>query len=149
MSPRDDSEVNLHEVRVALKGLRYLTELRDRVEDQDSELLLETFTAMQDRLGAWNDSIVAARFVSTLATTMQSLSSDARFAAFLLAYASARAKLVAAEHRECLRMWTRLEQAVRVAVYPDEAIKSTVTKAESGSGPPAPAPARQVTQAAG
>lgn len=148
MSPHDDREVDLHSVRVALKGLRYLTELRDRINETDSQPLLDTFVAMQDRLGAWNDSIVAARLVSDMATAPGALVGDARFSAFLLAYASARAKLVAAEQRECLRLWPRVEQAVRAALHPDEPVIATAPSAGLESKP-VPAPRREATPAAG
>ncbi len=132
MSPEGEGAVDLHDVRVRLKGLRYLTELCDRVQRRDSAALLDVLTAMQDRLGAWNDNIMATRYISGMATEERRLSSDARYASFLLSYASARAKVVAAEHRASLAAWPRVEQALQERLNPCRLLPKVATGSEAG-----------------
>lgn len=64
----DAAEEDFHAIRIELKALRYCTELLFRMESRDGEPVLTELRRMQDALGAWNDHLVAARYLAALAT---------------------------------------------------------------------------------
>jgi hypothetical protein len=67
---------------------------------------------MQDRLGAWNDHIFAARVCSRLATRKSLLAGQTAWCAHLLDYALARARAAQTQREELIRFWPTAQIAI-------------------------------------
>jgi CHAD domain-containing protein len=110
--PVDDANTDLHACRIALKRLRYSTELLRRMEGEERGSFIDSLVSMQDLLGAWNDHLFASAELARMATREKLLSRRAGLSAAVLKAAAARATLAEAMRREALADWPTLQAAV-------------------------------------
>jgi CHAD domain-containing protein len=110
--PEDDPSTDLHACRVALKKVRYSTELLRQIEGSDRDGFDHALIAMQDLLGGWNDHLYATSRLSATAGDSTILARDAGFAASVLTCATARARLADAQRREAVAKWPAFRTTV-------------------------------------
>jgi len=113
--PLATDDVDLHDVRISLKTLRYCTELLTRLDGRDRAALLQAFVQMQDGLGAWNDNVFAIRELARIARQRRHVEHEPEFVHAVLRYAAKRALLKAEDRRRALDAWPALHETIESA----------------------------------
>lgn len=111
---------NLHPLRIGFKKLRYCTELLYELEQRGQDAFLGRCREVQDRLGAWNDHIFAARLCSRLATRENLLAGQTGWCAAVLDYALSRARAAQSQREELIRFWPIAQSAIQSLLPMDE-----------------------------
>ena len=118
--PRRPESVDLHETRICVKRLRYATELMRDTQVRTDQELIDSLAKIQERLGHWNDDLVAARMIARIAQKMSSLVEQPAWAARLLAYSAERARSAEAGRLAILQEWPQVDNALRRTTTPTE-----------------------------
>lgn len=111
--PRRPETVDLHETRICVKRLRYTAELMRDTQVQSNLELIDSLAKMQERLGRWNDDLVAARMIAKIACKLSSLVEQPAWSARLLAYSANRVRSAEAARRAILEEWPSVDTALR------------------------------------
>lgn len=111
-APTDAEPRSLHPLRISFKKLRYCTDLLYELKQRTQDAFMGRCREMQDRLGAWNDHIFAARVCSRLATRESLLAAQTAWCAQLLDYALVRARAAQAQRQELIRFWPTAQAAI-------------------------------------
>jgi CHAD domain-containing protein len=123
VSPVTHPDADLHTGRLRGKGLRYTTEILERLEVRPVAQLPEALIELQDALGAWTDHLFAARVLSDLACTSGELTRDAAWSAAVLRYAATRAELADEDRRAAVARWEPLTALLTSAEAAPQRIK--------------------------
>jgi CHAD domain-containing protein len=118
--PRRPESVDLHETRICVKRLRYSAELMRDTHVRADQELIDSLAKIQERLGHWNDDIVAARMIARIAQKMSSLVEQPAWAARLMAYSAERARSAEAGRQAILQEWPQVDNALRRSTTPTE-----------------------------
>ncbi len=111
--PRRPESVDLHQTRICVKRLRYATELMRDTHVRTDQELIDCLTKMQERLGHWNDDLVAARMIAKIACKTSALVEQPAWSARLLVYAADRSRSAEAGRRSILEEWSSVDTALR------------------------------------
>lgn len=111
--PRGDQKHDLHETRICVKRARYAGELMRDVGLRRETDLLKALVGMQDRLGRWNDQLIAISYVTREARRPKVLAEDAAWSARVLSLAADWAKEADAGQRRILDVWAEFDTALR------------------------------------
>jgi CHAD domain-containing protein len=116
-SPPTHDAAELHPLRVQLKKVRYCTELCESISGSPRSDLITVFTAMQDRLGAWNDHMQAVERLARLAGDAETAAREPAWSAAVLNFAASRAQAADILRGEIVAEWpalaTELERRFR------------------------------------
>lgn len=111
--PRGDQKYDLHETRICVKRARYAGELMRDVGLRRETDLLKALVGMQDRLGRWNDQLIAISYVTREARRPKVLAEDAAWSARVLSLAADWAKEADAGQRRILDVWAEFDAALK------------------------------------
>ena len=111
--PRGDQKHDLHETRICVKRARYAGELMRDVGLRRETDLFKALVGMQDRLGRWNDQLIAISYVTREARRPKVLAEDAAWSARVLSLAADWAKEADAGQRRILDVWAEFDTALR------------------------------------
>lgn len=111
--PRRPETVDLHETRICVKRLRYAAELMRDTQVGTDQDLIDSLAKIQERLGHWNDDLVAARMIARIAQKMNSLVEQPAWAARLLTYSAERARSAEAGRHAIVQEWLHVDSALR------------------------------------
>jgi CHAD domain-containing protein len=111
--PRRPESGDLHQTRICAKRLRYAAELMRDTQVQTDQELIDILAKMQERLGHWNDDLVAARTVAKIACRTATLVEQPGWSARVLSYATDRARSAEAGRRSILDEWPSVENTLR------------------------------------
>lgn len=113
--PRQSDGGDLHETRIRVKRARYCLELAHRVGVLSDAGLAERLTQLQDTTGHWNDQLIAARWISRIATRRSVLAKESAWSRALLEYAAHRVAAAEDDRRLICDRWPEIDAAVRAA----------------------------------
>lgn len=113
--PRNPNSDDLHETRIRVKRTRYCLELAQRVGVIPEDGLAEQLSLLQDATGHWNDQLIAARWISRIATRRNSLANETDWAHGLLEYAAHRVAAARDDRRQICERWPTIETGLRAA----------------------------------
>lgn len=115
--PRSPQSGDLHDARIRVKRCRYTLELGHRIEATDDAGLIQQLTDAQDMLGQWNDHLVAAKWISRIATRRTVLTRETTWGRSLLEYAARRVEAAERQRLAVLERWPLLESALRTCAW--------------------------------
>ncbi|HKQ50007.1 MAG TPA: CHAD domain-containing protein [Phycisphaerae bacterium] len=118
--PRRPETVDLHQTRICVKRLRYAAELMRDTQVHTDQGLIDSLAKIQERLGHWNDDLVAARLIARIAYKMSSLVEQPAWSARLLTYSAERARSAEAGRLAILNEWPQVDFALQRSVAPSE-----------------------------
>lgn len=127
--PRRPESVDLHETRICVKRLRYAAELMRDTQVRTDQDLIDSLAKIQERLGHWNDDLVAARMIARIAYKMSSLVEQPAWAARLLAYSAERARSAEAGRQAIVQEWPHVDGALRRSTTPTEDVTTYASAA--------------------
>jgi len=136
LDPRRQGMSDLHPARIAVKKLRYCTELLDRVAPPADDILMRELTTMQSLLGHWNDLVAAARRIARVAARRTHLAARPGWSARLMEHATARVRAADEDRRRIADGWPALDAAIANALR-EHANPPIATAAASAEAPPA------------
>ncbi len=113
--PRHPEGGDLHETRIRVKRTRYCLELAQRIEIIPETGLAERLTELQDATGHWNDQLIAARWISRIATRRSALANETAWSRALLEYAAHRVAAAEEDRRLICERWPAIEAGIRSA----------------------------------
>jgi CHAD domain-containing protein len=110
---RDTAGSDLHQIRLALKRLRYAVELQVAVQREKDARALEPSRQAQALLGDWNDQLHAASCLSGLARQRSMMAREPELAAALFGHAEARMRHAQKLADEFRAGWPEFQEMVR------------------------------------
>lgn len=113
--PRQPEGGDVHETRIRIKRARYCLELAHRIGVLPDPSLAERLTQLQDATGHWNDQLIAARWISRIATRRGILANETAWSRALLEYAAHRVAAAEDDRRLISERWPAVEAAVKAA----------------------------------
>ncbi len=119
IDPAISEEVDLHDVRLRVKRLRYCAEVREQMTGRKLEHLLQAARTMQDLLGHWNDQLTAVRRITRIACRERHLSRQTGWSVHLLDYAARWGREAELDRQKIRARWPELGRFVR-AIQPGE-----------------------------
>lgn len=110
---RKNDRGDLHELRIAVKRLRYTLELSERVFARSEADAIDRLAEAQDVLGHWNDCVTAAAAVARISVRRTRLATDHHWSSRLLRYAARQAEAAGDARRKIIDLWPQLDAALR------------------------------------